>query len=150
MEPVIEAQMLIRKPIDVVFNAFIDPSVTIHFWFTKSSGRLEEGQSVVWTWEMYGAETTVLVKKIQPSELIVVEWGNPSTTIEFNFQSLSEDQTYVVIRNYGFQETGDELLAAIMDNTGGFTTVLDGMKAYLEHGIKLNLIGDKYPQNRVG
>jgi len=26
------------------------------------------------------------------------------------------------------------------------TTVLDGLKAYLEHNIKLNLIGDKYPK----
>jgi hypothetical protein len=29
---------------------------------------------------------------------------------------------------------------------GGFTAVLDNMKAYLEHNIKLNLIADKYPK----
>lgn len=52
----------------------------------------------------------------------------------------------MVIRNYGFQDTGQELIAALMDNTGGFTTVLDGLKAYLEHGIQLNLIADKFPQ----
>ncbi|SJN17484.1 hypothetical protein FM120_00535 [Sphingobacterium faecium PCAi_F2.5] len=33
-----------------------------------------------------------------------------------------------------------------MDSTGGFTTVLDGCKAYLEHGIDLNLIADKFPK----
>lgn len=32
----------------------------------------------------------------------------------------------------------------IVDTTGGFTTVLDGLKAYLEHGIKLNLVEDKF------
>jgi len=37
-------------------------------------------------------------------------------------------------------------IEAIKNNTGGFTTVLDGLKAYLEYGIKLNLIGDKFPQ----
>jgi len=29
---------------------------------------------------------------------------------------------------------------------GGFTTVLDGAKAWLEHNIHLNLITDKYPK----
>ncbi len=51
-----------------------------------------------------------------------------------------------MIRNYGFNLTGDELIDAIKDNTGGFTTVLDGLKAYLEHNINLNLIADKYPK----
>jgi len=36
-----------------------------------------------------------------------------------------------------------------MNNTGGFTTVLDGLKAYLEHHIKLNLVADKFPGKLV-
>jgi len=38
--PWVEAQMLIRKPVSTVFNAFIDPDVTKHFWFTKGSDKL--------------------------------------------------------------------------------------------------------------
>jgi uncharacterized protein YndB with AHSA1/START domain len=34
-----EAQMLIRKPVSEVFNAFIDPEKTKYFWFTKGSGK---------------------------------------------------------------------------------------------------------------
>jgi hypothetical protein len=41
--------------------------------------------------------------------------------------------------------TGEKLLAKIKDSTGGFTTVLDGLKAFLEHGINLNLVADKFP-----
>lgn len=37
----VEAQMLIRKPVEQVFRAFIDPAITVHFWFNKSSGKLE-------------------------------------------------------------------------------------------------------------
>ncbi len=59
---------------------------------------------------------------------------------------VSDTATYVIIRNYGFKQKGDELLQAIKDGTGGFTTVLDGLKAYLEHGIQLNLIQDKFPK----
>jgi hypothetical protein len=43
-------------------------------------------------------------------------------------------------------ETGDELLAVIKRSTGGFTVLLDGLKAYMEHNINLNLIADKFPQ----
>lgn len=143
-KPCVETQMLIRKPAKDAFNAFIDPEITTNFWFTKSSGKLELGKRVNWQWEMYGAAADVLVKEIVPNQKIVVEWGEPATTIDFNFEAIDDNSTYVVIKNYGFAETGDDLIATIKDSTGGFTTVLDGMKAYLEHGLKLNLIGDKF------
>jgi len=142
--PCVETQMLIRRPAAVVFNAFIDPAITINFWFTKSSGKLEVGKKLNWQWEMYGASADVWVKEIIPNQKIIVEWGDPATTIDFNFEAVDENSTYVVIKNYGFRETGDELISIIKDSTGGFTTVLDGLKAYLEHGLKLNLIGDKF------
>lgn len=44
----VEAQMLIRKPVEDVFEAFINPEVTTNFWFTKSTGKLEEGKTVTW------------------------------------------------------------------------------------------------------
>ncbi|HEX5624420.1 MAG TPA: SRPBCC family protein [Saprospiraceae bacterium] len=142
----VECQMLIRKPVEAVFKAFIDPEITTQFWFTKSSGPLEAGKTLLWEWEMYGAETRVQVKDIVPDKSISLLWGDPQTTVDFDFQPLSGDTTYVVIKNYGFQLTGDRLIEAIKDNTGGFTTVLDGLKAFLEHGIRLNLIADKFPK----
>jgi uncharacterized protein YndB with AHSA1/START domain len=104
------------------------------------------GKTVIWEWEMYGVSTKVLVKEIIPNKKISTEWGEPATTVDYEFTALSDDTTYVVIKNFGFNLTGDDLIQAIKDNTGGFTTVLDNMKAYLEHNIKLNLIADKYPK----
>src|SRR5690606_3219700 len=144
--PIVEAQMLIRKPVSAVFQAFIDPVITTKFWYTKSSGPLETGKTVTWEWEMYGASTDVLTKQIIPNQLISTEWDDPPTAVDYEFKALSDDTTYVVIRNYGFRETGEELIQAIKDNTGGFTTVLDGLKAYLEHNLQLNLIADKFPK----
>lgn len=144
--PTVETQMLIRKPVSTVFQAFIDPAITTNFWFTKSSGQLEAGKTVTWTWEMYGVSTNVVTKEIIPNKAISIEWGNPATNVDFVFTPLTDDTTYVVIKNYGFKETGDELIQVIKDSTGGFTTVLDGLKAYLEHNIRLNLIGDKFPK----
>ena len=144
--PVVETQMLIRKPVSQVFQAFIDPKITTNFWFTKSSGPLEVGKTITWTWEMYGVSATVLVKDIVPNKKISTEWGDPATQVVYEFTALTEDTTYVIIKNYGFKKVGDKLIQVIKDSTGGFTTVLDGLKAYLEFNIKLNLIGDKFPK----
>jgi uncharacterized protein YndB with AHSA1/START domain len=144
--PIVETQMLIRKPVSQVFQAFIDPNITTNFWFTRSSGLLEVGKTIIWEWEMYGVSTKVFVKEIIPNKKISTEWGEPLTMVDYEFTPLSDNTTYVVIRNYGFSETGEELIQVIKDNTGGFTTVLDGLKAYLEHNIKLNLVGDKFPK----
>ncbi len=145
MEPCVEVQMMIRKPAKSVFNAFINPEITTKFWFTKSSGALETGKSVLWEWEMYDVSTKVHTHKIVPYSLIVTEWGEPATTVEYLFTVLTDETTYVEIKNYGFTEKGADLIQAIKDNTGGFTTVLDGLKAFLEYGIELNLVGDKFP-----
>lgn len=144
--PTVETQMLIRKPVDEVFQAFINPQITTKFWFTKSSGNLEKGKKIKWEWEMYNVSTEVTVKEILPNKLISIEWDEPATTVDFEFEGVTKETTYVIIKNYGFSQTGNELIDAIKNNTGGFTTVLDGLKAYLEYGIQLNLIGDKFPQ----
>ena len=39
--PIAKAEMLIRKPVAEVFEAFVDPEITRKFWF---SGRLETGK----------------------------------------------------------------------------------------------------------
>lgn len=143
-----EAQMLIRKPVAEVFNAMVDPKITTQFWFTKSSGKLEAGKTVTWQWEMYQVSTTATVKEIIASQKLVFEWGDDKRLVAFTFDAIAENETYVKARETGYTETGDALLAAIRDSTGGFTTVLDGMKAYLERGINLNLIADKFPTGK--
>jgi len=141
----VEAQMLIRKPVAQVFGAFIDPEITKNFWFTRGSGKLEAGKTVTWEWSMYNVSARVYVREIIRNRKISIEWFEPSTTVDFEFRSLGPDKTYVVIKNYGFDKPCEELLEMFKDLTGGFTTVLDGLKAYLEHNINLNLVADKFP-----
>lgn len=139
-----ETQMLIRRPSDEVFNAFVDPSVTTKFWFTKSTGKLELNKAIEWTWEMYGASARVIAKIMEPGKRLVFDWGEPARTVNIDFASRPDNTTYVVITESGYTETGDDLIRIIKDSTGGFTTVLDGLKAWLEHGLMLNLTADKF------
>lgn len=150
MNPIKEAsaQMTIRKPATEVYQAFINPEITTQFWFTHSTGPLEVGKSVTWTWEMYGVSTISAPVELIPYELIKMNWegGGSTTTVEFHFISISASTTYLSIKHYGFDKEGEELKAAIIDSTRGFIMVLAGCKAWLEHGINLNLVGDKYPK----
>ena len=143
-----EAQMLIRKPVSEVFQAFIDPELTKHFWFTKGSDKLEVGKIITWEWEIYNFSTSVLAKEILLNKKISIEWFTTElpTTVDFDFKTLTDGSTFVTIKHYGFDKTGDELLEVIKDSTGGFTIVLAGLKAFLEHHIDLNLILDKFPK----
>ena len=142
-----KTEMLIRKPVAEVFEAFVDPAITTKFWFTKSSGRLEAGKQIRWEWEMYNASTDVNVKVIEPHQRIVVEWmayGAP-TKIEWIFTSRADDTTFVSIMNSGFQGTEEEIAQQAISSTEGFTFVLAGLKALLEYNINLNLIADRFP-----
>ena len=145
-------RMLIRRPAAEVCEAFVDPAITSRFWFTRGSGRLEPGKRVEWHWEMYGASATVDVKEIEQDRRILIDWGDADatpTTVEWTFDARPDGTTYVTIRNFGFTGSGDEVCAAACDSTQGFTFALAGLKAYLEHGIELNLTADAYPDARV-
>jgi len=142
------ATMLIHKPVSDVFDAFINPEKTTKFWFTKSTGALIEGNSVLWIWEMYNVSVPVKVKKIISNKRIEIEWGKGEnlSSVEWTFKAIDENKTFVTITNSGLQGEGNQLINAVRDSTGGFTLVLAGLKAFLEHDIQLNLIKDKSPQ----
>jgi len=145
--PVATASMLIRRPISEVFEAFVDPEITSKFWFTKGSGRLEAGITVHWEWEMYDISVPVEVKAIEPNKRILIEWPGVSepATVEWQFTPYGDDLTWVTITNSGFTGTGDEVVSQALDSTGGFTFTLAGLKAWLEHGVELNLVRDHTP-----
>jgi uncharacterized protein YndB with AHSA1/START domain len=146
--PVMKTGMLIRKPAEEVFEAFINPEITTKFWFTKSSGPLEAGKLVQWDWEMYDISVPVTVKEIVPNRRIVIEWPGYSgqTTVEWTFAPQENGTTFVTITETGFAGAGDELVKQVADSTQGFSLVLAGLKALLEHDVRLNLVADRYPK----
>src|SRR2546426_8334889 len=87
--PIAKTEMLIRRPVSEVFEAFVNPAITSKFWFTKSSGRLQAGKQIRWDWEMYDLSVDVDVKAIEENKRILIEWGTDSarTTVEWGFTS---------------------------------------------------------------
>jgi uncharacterized protein YndB with AHSA1/START domain len=79
--PVAKAEMLIRKPVAEVFEAFVNPDVTSKFWFTKGSGKLEAGSQVRWDWEMYGESASEQLA-LQVASLLCLLRVSPATVRE--------------------------------------------------------------------
>ena len=151
-DPVATAQMMIRKPIEIVFESLIEPAITTRFWFSKSSGRLTVGKRIRWDWEMYGLHTEVEVKALDANKRILLEWNQSDdpSSVEWTFDAKGRDQTLVRVKNWGFGR-GDlnKAVAEAIASTGGFSFVLAAMKVFLEHGIEPNLIVDHDPDSLV-
>ncbi|AWM88619.1 SRPBCC family protein [Microvirga sp. 17 mud 1-3] len=147
--PIATAGMLIRRPVPVVFEAFVSPSVTTLFWFTHSNGQLEPGAEVRWTWGMYGVSTDIRVKHVEPNRRLLIDWDveTSPTEVEWTFHPHPEG-TFVEIVNRGFGQGPDQVSLAI-DSAGGFALVLAAAKLWLEHGIRPAFIEDRHPDARV-
>ncbi len=146
MAPIARAQMLIRRSPADVFQAFIDPAITSRFWYSSGSAILEVGKKVTWSWSWYGASAEVHVRAIEPNRRILIDWPTP---VEWVFEPKGADSTLVQITASGFKGTDDEQVAEALDSMGGFSLVLAGCKAYLEHGIELGLVPDHNPDHHV-
>jgi uncharacterized protein YndB with AHSA1/START domain len=72
--------------------------------------------------------------------------GEGQTTVEWRFTPHSRNATFVEVANTGFGGDDEAIARQAVGATGGFTLVLAGMKAWLEHGIELDLIRDRFPE----
>jgi uncharacterized protein YndB with AHSA1/START domain len=145
--PIVKAQMLIRKPVAEVFDAFVDPAGATNFWFTKSSGRLAPGARVRWEWEMYGVGDDIVVTAFEPNKRVVFNWSEPAANVvEWRFEPHALG-TLVNITNSELK--ADDVVAEALDLTQGWNLVLAAAKAWLEHGIRLDLTADRAPDHHV-
>ena len=145
--PVAKMELLIRKPVADVFEAFVNPDAITKFWFNRSSGRIETGTTVTWYWDLYNASSVVKVLEVEKEHRIYIEWDadtdNPSN-VKWKFEDRAERGTYVSVVHNGFDVEAEDFIEQIVDSTGGFTLVLAAAKAYLEHGIELNIVADRF------
>ncbi len=133
--------MLIRRPAVDVYEAFVDPGQITKFWLARSSGRLEPGAHVSWSFKVAGAETAVDVLEAKTGELLDLRWdqGQP---LRITFADRG-DSTLVGIKLTDFP--GDTPYTTAIESMSGFTLVLASLKLWLEHGIAGDLMYDKFP-----
>ena len=146
-QPTVKAEFLIRAAVAQVFQAFVDPEVTTRFWFHRSTGKLEAGKTVQWYWNICPDPAEVRVKALEENRRILIDWGGPEefTTVEWLFTARADDSTWASVTNSGFQGDGGSVVSQALDSMGGFTLVLAAAKVFLEHGINLNIVADRFP-----
>mgnify|MGYP001044189279 CR=1 FL=1 len=92
--PVVRTTKLIRRAVEEVFDAFVDPAVTTRFWFTRSSERLARGETVTWYWDQYGIHGDVRVTALENDRRMAIEWPPP---VEWSFTPGGDGATAVSI-----------------------------------------------------
>jgi uncharacterized protein YndB with AHSA1/START domain len=148
--PVARAEMLIRRPLPEVFEALMNPWIATRFWLSRASARLDEIPRVTWEWSAFAAPVDVTVLEIEKNRRVLFEWsafGSP-TIVEWTFTPL-DGATYVKTMNRGFAGDLPQRSKAAVESTENFTHVLASLKAWLEHGIHLNLSADRHPDPRA-
>jgi uncharacterized protein YndB with AHSA1/START domain len=146
--PVAKTGMLIRKPVEDVFEAIVNPDVTTKFWFSKASRRLDAGKPVTWTWESHDVSIDVTPKIVDANTRGLIEWPGYTgpTLVEWTFQAIRDGTTFVRVQESAWSGDADKLIRYVADSTQGFTLMLAGLKALLEHNARLNLTPDRYPK----
>ncbi len=141
-----KAKILVRRPRDDVFNAFIDPDMMSQFWFRREDEGLRQGETV--TWFVGDApdafEIEVRVKVIEPPSRINIAWGHGAqfTNVTWIFEEHCSDVTRLVIEERGFVGSREEIVSQALDSTCGFNQVIVALKALLEHNATINIVAD--------
>lgn len=150
-QPEVRTAMLVRRPVNEVFAALVEPEQVTRYWFSHASGPLAPDATVEWTWAPYGVSASVRVLEFEQDRRIVTEWPAESgqTVVEYAFVAQPDGTTWVQVTERGFRSDGAALVREVADSTQGFTLVLAGLKAWCEHRLELGLVWDRYPEGLV-
>lgn len=137
-----KAQMGILKPVREVFEAIVDPDKMNKYFISTSTGRMESGKTLTWSWEDFDAVHDVKVKKVEKEKLVSFTWEGSGIEclVEIFLKPKNENQTLVQITE---SEWPADYKGAnrCMGQVEGWTHFLCCLKAYLEYGINLRVGG---------
>ncbi len=130
-----KASIGIRKPVLEVFEAIVNPEKMQNYFISKSSGRMEAGAELQWSFPEFDGSYPVSVKEVIPNEKIVFTW-DPESEVEINLEENSAEYTVVKVTETG--RSNDEAgIKWAIGQTEGWANFLACMKAFLEYNIRL-------------
>lgn len=141
-----KASIRIRRSPSEVFDAFADASLMSKFWFSRRDDGLREGAPSTWSLgtgkEAFSFE--VLVRELRRPKRIVIEWENAGerTQVRWSMEEGQDGDTILSIEETGFSGSGPITVARVIDSNGGFNQVIVAAKAFIEHGVEVNVVAD--------
>lgn len=135
---IINTAISIQKPITDVFEAIVNPEKMVNYFISESSGKMEEGKTLVWKFPEFETTFPIVVTKIIENQLISFSWkiGQKDMNVEMNLIETSAHSTLVKITES--EMVNDEIgLKWLKGNTEGWANFSACLKAFLEYGINL-------------
>ncbi|MBS4196083.1 SRPBCC family protein [Lederbergia citri] len=134
----ITTKFKILKPANMVFEAIVDPEKIGNYWFSSSSQRWEQGESITLKYDEYNAEGVINVLEVTENKKIVFSWGEENNTgrvVTISIKELDEKSSMIEVNESGFNEDDPELVNILLGQKEGWVYMLSCLKCYLEHGV---------------
>jgi uncharacterized protein YndB with AHSA1/START domain len=147
----IQASIQIGKPPHEVFEAIVNPEKMSNYFISDSTGRLEEGQNLIWHFPEFTVDARIAVAKIRPDEYISYRWdGEAGNTllVEMELKPGPGNSTIVTVTEKDMPNN-EEGIKWLKGNTEGWANFLACLKAYLEYGINLRKGAFDYRSDKV-
>jgi uncharacterized protein YndB with AHSA1/START domain len=134
----IKVALQISKPIDVVFEAIVNPEKMTNYFISKSSGFMEEGKVLIWNFPEFNMDYPVRIGKIEKNKYVSYYWevDKEELFVEILLESQKNGSTLVTVseKEMPNNEAGLKWLSG---NSFGWSNFLACLKAYLEYNINL-------------
>ena len=137
-----KVQMGILKPAGEIFEAIVDPEIMNKYFISTSTGRIESGKSITWTWEDFEGEHEIKIGKIEKDKTVSFEWNGSGVNcvVVITLEPKGENKTLVKITEADWP-ADYKGANRCMGQVEGWTNFLCCLKAYLEYGIDLRVGG---------
>lgn len=132
-------KMIIKKPVNELFEAFVDPTKIGNFWFSTSSERWEQGKTITLRYDEYAAQGNIKIMEIEFNKKIVFHWGTNGEghRVTITMNELGNSESTIEVNEQGFNENEDTIISQLLDNKEGWVYMLVCLKGYLEYGVNL-------------
>jgi uncharacterized protein YndB with AHSA1/START domain len=136
-----EVQTVVDRPVEEVFDHWIEPGLLSSYFTSHASGPIEEGADVRWSWPE-GPSETVHVERVERNRLIVFTWPafqvKTITRVTVSFEALARDRTRVTVAETGWQDDAAGAGAkSAFEHCAGWQHMLLCLKARLRFGVDL-------------
>ncbi len=137
-----KVQMGILKTAHEVFEAIVNPDKMNKYFISTSTGRMEGGKTLTWSWEDFNAVHEVKIKNVEKDKLISFTWEGSGVEclVVITLETKNENQTLVKITESDWP-SDFQGATRCMGQVEGWTHFLCCLKAYLEYGMNLRVGG---------
>lgn len=134
----IKTELQIQRPVEIVFEAIVDPDKMSNYFISKSNGRIEEGKTLHWEFAEFDHPFPVRIDSVRKNKYISFFWdGNDEHELKVEIQLKALGNTTLITITEKSRPNDDAGIEWLMGNTAGWSNFLACLKAYTEYGINL-------------